>query len=150
MYPSKDTLSFGAFLLVAYILVRKGVESCGSLVRTNLVDVADGDWREEDLVQGLRGGVDGGHHGALVEVRSSGEDEEGGDHDWSTHYHHPDMSPGGATSENIPEKQGLRRLWFWYQTRQAEIEINQAETVSLELTNQFNLELANICIRLIR
>ena len=67
-----------------------------------LIDVAYRDCREVDLIQTLCGRMYGGHHGAAVEIRSSSEDKEGCNHYGCAHYHHPDVSPGGVTSKNIP------------------------------------------------
>ena len=48
--------------------------------KTDLIDVAYCNCREVDLVKTLCGGVDGGHYGAAVEIRSSSEDKEGCNH----------------------------------------------------------------------
>ena len=71
--------------------------------QTDLIYVTNCDCREVDLIQGLGSGVDGGHHRAAVEVRSSCEDEEGCNHDGCTHYQHPDVPPGRISSKNIPK-----------------------------------------------
>ena len=67
-------------MIVAPLAEKINVKSHYKTDKMYLIDVANSDCREVDLVQALCGRVDGGHHGAAVEIRGSSEDKEGSNH----------------------------------------------------------------------
>ena len=69
---------------------------------SHLVDVADGDAGEEDLVQGPGGGLDGSDHLGLVEVHGGDVDKVAGSNDGATNNHPPDVAPGVLTGKYVP------------------------------------------------
>ena len=71
---------------------------------SHLVDVADGDTGEEDLVQGPSGGLDRGDHLGLVEVPGGDVDKVTGSYDGAANNQQPDLSPGILTGKDVPDK----------------------------------------------
>ena len=74
---------------------------------SDLVDVADGDAGEEDLVQGPSGGLDGGDHLGLVEVPGGDVDKVTGSNDGATNNHQPDLAPGIVTGKYVPDNDNI-------------------------------------------